>query len=248
MTADTHRRLAAILSADVVGYSRLMGADEAGTLTMMQRHRAELWNPTIEAFGGRVVGTAGDSILVEYASAVAAVESAMAMQRGMADRNADIPEDRRMLLRIGVNIGEVIVADDDIFGDGVNVAARLQEIAAPGGLAVSSNIHEQIAGKLEEGFADDGAQEFKNIARRVQVWRWSPNRREAPAARTLKAPPALPDKPSIAVLPLENMSGDPEQEYFSDGVTEDIITELSRFENFHVIARNSTAVLQGPGG
>lgn len=245
MTTGTQRRLAAIVSADVVGYSRLMGADEAGTLAMMQHHRAELWNPTIEAFGGRVVGTAGDSILVEYASAVAAVESVIAVQRGMADRNADLPEDRRMLLRIGVNIGEVIVADDDIFGDGVNVAARLQEVAAPGGLAVSGNIHEQIAGKLEESFADDGAQEFKNIARPVQVWRWSPSALDAPAAQAVKAPPMLPDKPSIAVLPLENMSGDPEQDYFSDGVTEDIITELSRFAEFHVIARNSTAVYKG---
>ncbi len=149
MVEGTQRKLAAIVSADVVGYSRLMGADEVGTLSAMRAHRKELWYPTIERFGGRVVGTAGDAILVEYASAVAAVESSIAVQHGMAERNADLPDDKRMLLRIGINIGEVIIEDDDIYGDGVNVAARLQEIAEPGGLAVSANIHEQIEGKLD---------------------------------------------------------------------------------------------------
>ena len=167
MSEGTQRRLAAIVSVDVVSYSRLMGADEAGTLAAMRAHRAELWNPTIEQYGGRVVGTAGDSILVEFASAVAAVESSIVVQRGMVERNADLPQDRRMLLRIGINIGEVVIDGDDIYGDGVNVAARLQEIAEPGGIAFSGNIYEQIEGKLEGTFADDGLHEFKNIVRPV---------------------------------------------------------------------------------
>lgn len=176
-TADsngTQRRLAAIVSADVVGYSRLMGTDEAGTLATMKLHRTELWDPMIEKFGGRLVGTAGDSLLIEYASAVAAVESSIAIQRGMTLRNANLPEGRRMLLRIGVNIGEVIVEDEDIFGDCVNIAARLQAIADSGGVTISDTIHEQVNGKLDAAFADDGEHEVKNIDRPVSVWRWSP--------------------------------------------------------------------------
>ncbi|HIF10003.1 MAG TPA: adenylate/guanylate cyclase domain-containing protein, partial [Sneathiellales bacterium] len=246
MTERTQRRLAAIVSADVVGYSRLMGADEAGTLAAMRAHRTELWNPLIEQYGGRVVGTAGDSLLIEYASAVAAVESSVAVQRGMIERNADVPENRHMLLRIGVNIGEVVIDGDDIFGDGINVAARLQAIADSGGIAISGNIHEQVSGKLNVAFSDDGEHEVKNIDRPVRVWRWSP-KAQITAGDTAGADQLLPlpDKPSIAVLPFDNMSGDPEQEYFSDGMTEDIITELSRFRNFHVIARNSTFTYKG---
>lgn len=170
----TRRRLSAIVSADVVGYSRLMGADEVGTLAAMKSHRSELWDPMIEKFGGRVVGTAGDSLLIEYASAVAAVESSVAIQRAMIERNADLPQERRMELRIGINIGEVIVDDDDIFGDCVNVAARLQAIADSGCITVSGSIQEQVNGKLDVAFNDDGEHEVKNIDRPVQVWRWSP--------------------------------------------------------------------------
>ena len=241
---SVERKLAAIVSTDVVGYSRLMGADEAGTLAVMRAHRKELWNPTIEKFGGRVVGTAGDSLLVEFASAVAAVESSITVQRGMVERNADLPDGNRMLLRIGINIGEVIIDGDDIFGDGVNVAARLQEIAAPGGIAVSGNFHEQIEGKIEDTFADDGLHEVKNIARPVPVWRWSAGEAEvAPVAPQAKL--ELPDKPSIAVLPFDNMSGDAEQEYFADGMTEDIITGLSKYRSFFVIARNTSFTFKG---
>ena len=245
MLKSTQRRLAAILSADVVGYSRLMGADEAGTLDAMKAHRRELWIPTIERFGGRVVGGAGDSIMVEFSSAVAALESAIAIQRGMAERNADLPDVRRMLLRIGINIGEVIVDGDDIYGDGVNVAARLQENAEPGGIAFSGNIHEQIEGKLDGTFTDDGLHEVKNIARPVQIWRWVPADGVAPATETVDAPLSLPDKPSIVVLPFDDMSGDGGDPYFADGVTEDIITELSRFSSLFVIGRKSSFTYKG---
>jgi adenylate cyclase len=246
MSEGTQRRLAAIVSADVVGYSRLMGVDETGTLAAMRAHRSELWNPVIEQYGGRVVGTAGDSLLIEYASAVAAVESSVAVQRGMIDRNADLPEERRMLLRIGVNIGEVVIEGDDIFGDGVNVAARLQAIADTGGIVISGNIHEQVNGKLDVTFSDDGEREFKNIDRPVHVWRWLPDAKaKSDDAATSDQPLALPDKPSIAVLPFDNMSGDPEQEYFADGITEDVITALSKFHSFLVIARNSTFTYKG---
>ena len=246
MNKGTQRKLAAIVSADVVGYSRLMGVDETGTLAAMRAHRSELWNPVIEQHGGRVVGTAGDSLLIEYASAVAAVESAITVQRGMIERNADLPEERRMLLRIGVNIGEVVIDGEDIFGDGVNVAARLQVIAESGGIAISSNIHEQVNGKLDVAFIDDGEHEVKNIDRPVHVWRWSPNTKTAADKEgAMDQSLALPDKPSIAVLPFDNMSGDPEQEYFSDGITEDIITALSKFRWFFVTARNSTFTYKG---
>ena len=240
------RRLAAIVSADVVGYSRLMEADESGTLATMKAHRRELWFPTIKEYGGRLVGSAGDSILVEYSSAVAAVESSIAVQHGMAERGADVPEDRRMLLRIGINIGEVIVDGDTIFGDGVNVAARLQEIAQPGGLAISGKVYDEVSDRLDVAFVDDGAQQVKNIARPVRVWRWALEQDggAAAVAPTTQVPSTL-DKPTIAVLPFENMSGDPEQEFFTDGITKDILTELSRFRDLIVISRTSTFALKG---
>ncbi len=180
-----------------------MGLDEAGTLQAMRVHRAELWDPAIASHGGRVVGTAGDSLLIEYSSVVAAVEASIAVQEGMVERNATLPEDRRMLLRIGINIGEVIIDGDDIFGDGVNVAARLQEIATTGGIAMSGKAHEEVADKLEAKFADDGPRPVKNIARPIQVWRW-PSDAVAIGAGPLPlpGPVPLPDKPSIAVLPL----------------------------------------------
>ncbi|MDP6832805.1 MAG: adenylate/guanylate cyclase domain-containing protein [Alphaproteobacteria bacterium] len=242
----TERRLAAIVQADVVGYSRLMGADEAGTLDTMKAHRRELWGPLTEAHGGRIVGTAGDAILMEFASAVAAVECSVAVQLGMIERNIGVPDEQQMLLRVGVNIGEVIFDDDDIFGDGVNLAARLQEIADPGGVAISGKVHEEVADKLEMVFADDGEHTVKNIVRPVHVWRWSPKATATTGdAAAAGQPLALPEKPSIAVLPFENISGDPEQEYFADGITEDIITALSRVHLFFVIARNSSFVFKG---
>jgi len=245
MSETTQRRLAAIVSADVVGYSRLMGVDEEGTLAAMRAHRAELWDPTINEFGGRVVGTAGDAILVEFASAVAAVECSAAVQRGMAARNANVPDDRQMLLRVGVNIGEVVVDGDTIYGDGVNVAARLQAIAEPGGIAISGNVQEQIQGKLDTVFEDAGPHNVKNIARPIHVWHWRAAMAEGAAKQSVSQPLALPDKPSIAVLPFDNMSGDPEQEYVADGITEDIITALSKIPNLLVVARNSTFVYKG---
>ncbi len=245
MSDATQRRLAAIVSADVVGYSRLMGLDEAGTLAAMRAHRAELWYPMMEKYGGRVVGTAGDGTLFEYSSAVAAVESAVAVQRGMVERNAELPPDRQMLLRIGINIGEVIVEDDDIYGDGVNVAARLQALATPGGLAISDIVHGQVRDKVGAVFEDGGTVGMKNIAQPVQVWHWpeAPLAEGAPVAKT--AEPPTSDKPAIAVLPFANMSTDPDQEFFADGITEDVITELSRFRALMVIARNSTFTYKG---
>ncbi len=245
MSEKTQRRLAAIVSADVVGYSRLMGDDEAGTLDAMKAHRRELWGPLTERHGGRVVGTAGDAILMEFNSAVAAVECSLAVQEGMVARNRDQPAARRMLLRVGVNIGEVIVDEDDIFGDGVNLAARLQGIADPGGIAISGKVHEEVADKIDAVFADDGEHAVKNIARPVRVWRWLPEGVKSELAVANEPQLPLPVKPSIAVLPFDNISGDPEQEYFVDGITEDIITALSRIRWFFVIARNSTFTFKG---
>jgi adenylate cyclase len=227
--ATPQRRLAAIVSTDVVGYSRLMEADEADTLARMKGYRQELWGPLIDRHGGRIVGTAGDALLVEYSSAVSAVESAIAVQEEMAAREAAEPDERKMLLRVGVNIGEVVVDGDDIYGDGVNVAARLQALAPPGGVCISGKVHDEIEGKLAAAFADAGEQQVKNIARPVRVWQWSTAEpvadADAPAGPNAGRP--LPDKPSIAVLPFDNMSVDPEQEFFADGITEDVITELS---------------------
>ena len=236
------RRLAAVLSADVVGYSRLMGDDEAGTLAVLKAHRAECVDPEIAAYQGRIVKLMGDGALVEFPSAVAAVECAVAVQRGMAERNAEVPEDRRIAFRIGINLGDVIIDGDDIYGDGVNVAARLQELADPGGVCVSANIYEQVEGKLDVAFDDRGEQTVKNIAKPVRVYGVNDGEAGTPIGQP---PPPLPDKPSIAVLPFDNMSGDPEQEYFSDGITQDIITELARFRSLFVIARNSSFSFKG---
>ncbi len=239
MNGRTQHRLAAILAADVVGYSRLISADESGTLTAMRVHRSELWDPTTEAFGGRLVGTAGDSRLVEFPSAVAAVECAVAIQRAMIARNAPVPEDARIHVRIGINLGDVVVDGDDIHGDGVNIAARLEGEAEPDGICVSDDVIRQVRGRLDLDFVDGGERELKNIVNPLRVWHWSA---VGGPASVSGVEPTLIDKPSIAVLPFDNMSGDPEQEYFSDGITEDIITELSRFREFLVIARNSTFV------
>ena len=240
----TERRLAAILSADVVGYSRLMGADEAGTLARLKALRLHVIDPVTAGHGGRIVKLMGDGALVEFASAVDAVACAVAVQRRVAEADDD-PEDRRIAFRIGVNLGDVIVDGDDIYGDGVNIAARLQEIADVGGVAISANAHEQVEGKLDAAFDDLGERRLKNIAKPVRVYR---ARLDGGAGQGVAAPPEslpLPGKPSIAVLPFTNMSGDAEQEYFSDGVTEDIITALARVRWLFVISSNSSFTYKG---
>jgi len=234
------RRLAAILAADVVGYSRLMGADEAGTARAFRAHR-EAISPIVAGSGGRVVRTIGDGVLLEFPSIVAAVECAVGIQKLMAGRNAEAPADQRMLFRIGINLGDVLVEDHDIVGDGVNVAARLESIAEAGGICVSEDVYRQVHGKIDVGFADMGFQQLKNIARPVRAYRVRLEQIMPPRSPQ----PELPDRPSIAVLPFENMSGDPEQEYFSDGIVEDIITALSRMRWLFVIARNSSFTYKG---
>jgi TolB-like protein/class 3 adenylate cyclase len=239
------RRLAAIVSADVAGYSRLMGRDEGGTLAALKALRQEMVDPAIAMHGGRIVKTTGDGLLLEFPSVVNAVRCSVEMQTAMADRTAGIAEDRRIVFRIGINLGDIIVDGDDIFGDGVNVAARLQEIAPPGGICISNRVHEDVRDRLDVEFDDGGAQTLKNIARPVQVWHWQPGTAVTPKSATAPTALPLPDKPSIAVLPFENMSGDPEQEYFVDGLVEEIITGLSRFKSLFVIARNSTFTYKG---
>jgi adenylate cyclase len=240
------RRLAAILAADVVGYSRLMGVDEAGTLAALKAHRQELIRPEVAKRGGRIVGTAGDGILAEFASVIDAVDCAVAIQDSMAGRNANLTDDRKMLFRMGVNLGDVIVEGDDIYGDGVNIAARLEGQAAPGGICISGKVYEEVQDKLDAAFEDMGEREVKNIRKPVRVYRWVEAASDrVPGGANSDDGPALPDKPSIAVLPFTNMSGDPEQEYFSDGITEDIITELTRFRSLFVIARNSSFHYKG---
>jgi adenylate cyclase len=236
------RRLAAILAADVVGYSRLMGADEVGTLARFKVLRAEVIDPRTAAHGGRTVKTTGDGILVEFASAVDAVQSAIKVQGALTEREADLPEAEQIALRIGINLGDVIVEDDDIFGDGLNVAARLESTADPGGIRISAAVYDQVKTKIEAGFEDLGKHDLKNIAEPVRIYSVG----DAPAARSVKAADeAMFQRPVIAVLPFQNMSGDPDQEYFADGLTEDIITALSLWRSFPVIARNSTFVYKG---
>ena len=237
------RRLAAILAADMVGYSRLMGLDEAGTVRELREHRAAA-DPIIAEHGGRIVKTTGDGLLIEFGSLVGAVECALALQRLAAERNAEVSADRRMEWRIGVHLGDVLIEGDDILGDGVNIAARLEGIAKPGGICISEDAFRQVRGKVEVEFADLGEQSLKNIARPLRVYRVGSSsvaRQPISPAPTLP----LPDKPSIAVLPFANMSGDPEQEYFVDGMVEEIITALSRIRWLFVIARNSTFTYKG---
>jgi TolB-like protein/class 3 adenylate cyclase len=242
------RRLAAILAADVAGYSRLIGADEEGTLDRLRSIRAEVIDPKITEHRGRIVKTTGDGLLVEFSSVVDALRCATQWQHGMGERNAAAPGDHRIEFRIGVHQGDIVVEDNDIFGDGVNVAARLEGLAEPGGICVSARVQEDVAGRLDLIFEDIGEQSLKNIARPVRVYRV----RLATAENRPKVTPSesgpaltLPDKPSIAVLPFANMSGDPEQEYFADGMVEEIITALSRIRWLFVIARNSSFTYKG---
>jgi adenylate cyclase len=236
------RRLAAILAIDMVGYSRLMEVDEAGTLARLKTHRLELIDPAIAKNQGRTIKTTGDGLLVEFKSVTESVQCAVEIQRRMAKRNADVPPARWMRFRVAINLGDVIVEEDDIFGDGVNVAARLQELAPPGGICVAAAVRDQVGDRLSVGFEDLGEQTVKNIARPIRAFVVLDEADDAPAA---PSPAAAPAKPSIAVLPFANMSGDPEQEFFADGLTEDIITELSRFRDLLVISRNSAFVHKG---
>jgi TolB-like protein/class 3 adenylate cyclase len=241
------RRLSAILAADVAGYSRLVGADEEGTIGRLRLHRASLFDPKIAEHHGRLVKTTGDGLLVEFASVVDAVRCAVDVQRGMAARNADVVQDSRIEFRIGVHVGDIITEDSDIFGDGVNVAARLEGLAEPGGICVSARVQEDSEGRVDVAFIDDGEQHLKNIARPVRVYRvqfgGAETTAEAKSAASTNL--ALPDRPSIAVLPFQNMSSDPEQDYFADGVVEDIIAGLARYRHLFVIARNSTFAYKG---
>ena len=244
MADHVQRRLAAILAADVVGYSRLMGEDEAGTRARFNAHLQELIEPTIASRGGRIVKTTGDALLVEFSSVIDAVQCAFEIQEGMAERNANEPDDQRIEFRIGVNLGDVIIEGDDIHGDGVNVAARLEGLADPGGICVSGDVHRQVRGKVEIDFDDLGEQAVKNITEPVRTYSVRMEKLSPSSGDGTPALP-LPDKPSIAVLPFANMSGDPDQEYFSDGISEDIITALSRVRWFFVTARNSTFAYKG---
>ena len=232
------RRLSAIMSADVVGYSRLMGANEVATLKALQLHQAELVGPEISRHGGRIVKLTGDGALVEFSSVVSAVECAAAIQCAMPGRNIDVPEDRRIEYRVGINLDDVIVEGDDLFGDGVNIAARLEGIARPGGIAISQSVYDKLGNRLDLEIEDRGEQQLKNIARPVRVFDILTGQ-AGPSAAT-ETPRAAPDKPSIAILPFTNMSGDPEQEYFSDGITEDIITDLSKISSLFVVGRHTS--------
>jgi TolB-like protein/class 3 adenylate cyclase len=238
------RRLAAVLMADVVGYSRLIEADEAGTLAILKERRTSILDPTVRAHGGRIVKVMGDGVLVEFASAVNAVAGAVDLLRKMMAANADLPDARRIVLRIGINLGDVIGEGGDIYGEGVNIAARLESLAEPGGICISSKVHEEVRGKLSATFEDMGEQTVKNVARPVRAYRWRAEGARDGAPQ-LDPALALPDKPSIAVLPFQNMSGDAEQDYFADGMVEEIITALSRIRWLFVIARNSTFAYKG---
>ena len=243
--ARVERRLAAILEADIAGYSRLMGSDEESTLRDLKACQRELVDPKIAEHRGRIVKTTGDGALVEFASAVDAIHCALEVQRAMVERNAAIPEDRRIKFRIGINVGDIIIEGDDIFGDGVNIAARLETIAEPGGISISEDTWRQVRGKVQANFLDTGEQSLKNISRPIRVYRVTT---EAGSAQQLTDAPSvlwLHDTLSMAVLPFRNVSGDPDQEYFCDGVTEEIITALSRWRSFLVISRNSSFTYRG---
>jgi len=249
-TELVERRLAAVLAADVAGYSRLMGADEEGTLARLKAVRKAIINPAIASHRGHIVKTTGDGMLIEFVSAVDAVRSSVEIQRSMAEQNAAVPQDQRIEFRIGIHVGDVIFDDNDIFGDGVNIAARLEGISEPGGVCMSDDAYRQVRGKVEIAYDDIGPQPLKNIAEPMRAWRVrlgvQIGSKVQSGSLAGQAPAlALPDKPSIAVLPFQNMSGDPEQDYFADGMVEDIITGLSRSKSLFVIARNSSFTYKG---
>jgi adenylate cyclase len=243
------RRLAAILAADIAGYSRLMGFDEEGTLRQLKAHRKELVNPRITEHRGRIVKTTGDGMLVEFVSVVDAVRCAVDIQRGMVERNTEVPADSRIEFRIGINVGDIISDANDIYGDGVNVAARLEALAEPGGIFVSRNVYDQVCDKLSFRFEDMGEQSVKNIARPIGIHRISLENNSGtvvtPAHALPRSSVASSERPTLAVLPFANISGDLEQEYFADGISEDIITGLSKLRWFFVIARNSSFAFKG---
>ena len=230
------RRLAAIMAADIVAYSRLIETDEARTLSAIKALRSQVIDPLIADHRGRIVKLMGDGAIVEFASVVDAVACAVAVQEGATVHQQEIPPDRRIVFRIGINVGDVVVEDDDLLGDGVNIAARLEALADPGGICISDAVQKQLAGKTDFAFEDTGERALKNIAQPARVWRWV----KGPSPAAAGAPLPLPDRPSIAVLPFDNLSGQPEETYFSDGITEDIITGLARFRSLFVIARNSS--------
>ena len=242
------RRLAAILAADVVGYSRLMEANEERTLATLSRHRREFFDPTIVKHGGRIFKAMGDGFLVEFGSVINAVHCAVDIQRGMVERNAGVPEDRHIKFRIGINLGDIIVDGDDLHGDGVNMASRLEGLAGPGGIACSAIVRNQIGNKLELEFVDLGEKEVKNLSQPVHVYLMNLASMSPPGAsgpRAAMLPRLRAEKPSIAVLPFTNMSGDPDQDYFSDGITEDIITDLSNVSRLFVLGRNTVFTYKG---
>src|SRR6202049_3064178 len=243
--ARVQRRLAAILAADVAGYSRLMGADEEGTLAALKELRRELADPKIKEHRGRIVKTTGDGLLVEFASVVDAVRCAVEVQHEMAERNAGVPDERRIQFRIGINLGDIIKDGRDIYGDGCNVAARLEALAEPGGICVNRVVRDQVRDKLDFAFEDAGEQRVKNIARPLRVYHVRLGKVAGEATSVAQPPLALPDKPSLAVLPFTNMSGDPEQEFVSDGIAEDVISALSHYPSLFVIARHSTFTYKG---
>jgi adenylate cyclase len=240
--ANDERRLAAIVSADVVGYSRLMGVDESATLDALRGHRSALIDPKIAEHGGRIVKTMGDGLLLEFPSVVNAVKCSIAAQDGMLERNAEVPDETRITFRIGVNLGDIIVDGEDILGDGVNIAARLQEIAEPGGICLSARVHDDVRDRIDAEFSDLGERELKNIARPVHCWAW---RGSAPAGKVAPNTSQFMAAPALAVLPFNNLSQDTEFEYFADGLAEDLTTLLSAFRAFPVIARNSSFTFKG---
>src|SRR5262252_3302097 len=235
------RRLAAILAADVAGYSRLIHADEEGTLARLKAHRREVIDPKIAEHKGRIVKTTGDGMLVEFASVVDALRCAMEIQREMTERTTEVDQEKRIAFRIGINVGDIVVEAGDIYGDGVNVAARLEGLAEPGGICVSARVQEDVRGKLAVAFEDLGEQRLKNIAWSVRTYRVQFGVQAVSAWPHM----ALPDRPSLAVLPFENLSGDPEQEYFSDGMVEEITMAIARLPWLFVIARNSAFTYKG---
>jgi adenylate cyclase len=241
------RRLAAILAADVVAYSRMMSEEEAGTLARLKALRHELFEPKTKEYRGRIFKTTGDGAMVEFKSATDAVNCAIDIQRALAAREEGVAEDRQIRLRIGISLGDVIVEGSDLYGNGVNVASRMEGLAEPGSICISGNVHEHVCGAVEAAFDDLGKQQVKNIPNLVHAYCVHLDRRDITNSdrRQPDAPLKLPDRPSVAVLPFQNMSGDPEQDYFCDGIVEDIITNLSRIRWLFVIARNSSFIYKG---